>query len=206
MTQQIQELINKIKQEGIEQAQTKAKEVEAEARKKAEDIINEAKQRAEQLIANANTEAKRLNDTTQITLKQTARDMLLSVRKEIQILFNKIIAQEVHKAITPEELAQLISLTVKGSLQNKNNGADITVHLSEHDLKKLREGLLVKIKEEVKHPIKFHSSEGLGTGFTISFDSGKSCFDFSDKSLVEYLSQYLNQELSQLLKEAISSK
>ena len=77
---------------------------------------------------------------------------------------------------------------------------------AEKDLKKLKEGFLAKLKDQVKHPIQFQLAQDFGYGFTISFDNGRSCFDFTDKSLAEFLSQYLNQELSLLLKESITEK
>ena len=58
-----------------------------------------------------------------------------------------------------------------------------------------------KLQEKIKKSITFHSSEGLKTGFTISFDQGKSSFDFSDTSLIEYLGEYLKKEIFELLKE-----
>ena len=69
MSQQVQELIDKIKQDGIQQADQKAKEIEGQAQAKAQQIINEAENKAEQLIASAKEEIKKMEESTQI-LKQ----------------------------------------------------------------------------------------------------------------------------------------
>jgi vacuolar-type H+-ATPase subunit E/Vma4 len=43
-------------------------------------------------------------------------------------------------------------------------------------------------------------SEDISSGFIISYDQGKSYFDFSDKALAEYIAGYLKPQLSEILK------
>ena len=74
-----------------------------------------------------------------------------------------------------------------------------------NDLEKLQKGLMAKLQQDVKKGVTFQSTE-IAKGFTISFDGGKSYFDFSDASLAEYLSAALNPEVANLLKEATSKK
>lgn len=205
MTQQIQELINKIKAEGVVQAEKKAKEIEAQAKMQAEKIVNDAKTQAEQLIVKAKQEQKKLEESTRTSLKQAARDMLLSLRKEIEVILTKIIKNETKQALTPDNLAGLINEVAKGFLKTENDVKDITVTVSQTDLKKLKEGFMAKLKEGIRQPIDLQSADDIEGGFTISFDSGKSSFDFTDESLVEYISSYLNAEVSSILKESISS-
>jgi len=99
-------------------------------------------------------------------------------------------------------LSKLIQGIVKAYLDQGAQVKDITVALKESDLKGLKDGFLSKLKEKIKQPITFRSVENISSGFTISFNQGKSCFDFTDASLVEYLSDYLNEEVSKLLKES----
>jgi len=47
------------------------------------------------------------------------------------------------------------------------------------------------------------SGEEISGGFTISFDSGKSCYDFTDKALADYIGTYLKPKLNQILQESI---
>ena len=39
-------------------------------------------------------------------------------------------------------------------------------------------------------------AEEISGGFTISFDNGKSCYDFTDKALAEYIGTYLKPKLN----------
>ena len=206
MSQQVQELIDKIKTEGIQEAEQKAKAIEADAKKKADEIIAVAKNKAQQIVAGAEADGQKTKDSTHMALQQASRDMLLQLRKEIEAILQHLIAGDVKKALTPEQLAGLIGEVVKGYVKDHAGVKDITVALNAHDLKKLKDGFLAEVKKTVKQSITLQSADDMGAGFTISFDKGKSFFDFSDESLVAYLGGYLNAEVSTLLQSAVGTK
>ena len=206
MSQQVQELINKIKAEGVQQAEARAGEIEQQARKQAEKIVNDAKLQAEQLISKAKYEQKKFEESTRAALKQAARDTLLDLKKEIEAILARIISSEVKGALSADKLADLINEIAKGFLKQESDAKDITVTVSQASLKKLKDGFVDKLKEGIKQPIHLQAADDIEGGFTISFDGGRSSFDFTDTSLVEYLSDYLNAEVSSLLKESISSE
>jgi len=81
--------------------------------------------------------------------------------------------------------------------------SDITVFLKEEDVQVLEKNFLNKLREETKKKIMLRPAEEISGGFTISFDNGKSCFDFTDKALAEYIGTYVKPKLHQILKEAI---
>lgn len=206
MSQQIQELIDKIKTEGVQQAEEKAKEVEQQTKVQAERIIDDAKARAEQLVLKAKEEQSKLQEAVRASLKQAARDMLLDLRKEIEAILKRIVTNEVKQVLAPEDLAKLINEVAKGFLSKESDVKDLSLIVSSSDLKKLKDGFMEKLKEGIKQPMTFQSADDIDGGFTISFDDGKSFFDFTDVSLVDYLSNYLNAEVSALLAESFSSE
>ena len=85
-------------------------------------------------------------------------------------------------------------------IDKKGETSDIKILLKKEDLDKLKKGLMLKLKEKSKLGIEFKSSPNINAGFSISFDKGKSYFDFTDEGLSEALSAYLNPELKKLLK------
>lgn len=201
MSQHVQELINKIKTEGVQAADQKAKEIEDNARFQAQKILEDAQAQAKHIISDAQTQAQKTRESTEMALKQSARDTILALKKEIDSVLQKLISKQVKDSLSPEQLSGVISEVVKGALKGNLAQNGIEVALSEGDLKKLKEGFIAKLQKEIKEPITFKSNEGISSGFTISFDEGKSCFDFSDASLAEYLSAYLNAFVASLLKE-----
>lgn len=202
MSTQVQELIDKIKTEGVQAADQKAKEIEGSAKNDAQKMIHDAKAQAQQIIEDANKKARQITDSTQTALKQAARDTLISLRKEIERTLNKVIAQKVNDSLTPERLADIIAAVVKKSAETEMAQDDILITLSEADLKNLKDGFTAKLQKEVQKTVKLQSHEDMGKGFTISYDNGKSCFDFSDTSLAEYLSTYVNAQVAALIREA----
>lgn len=206
MASQIQELIDKIKTEGVATAQQEATQIQETAKAQAKKIIEKAKADAAQLLATAKEEIKKHEESTNTALKQSSRDMLLSLRKEIDQILKKIIKKEVVDALSGERLAGILSDVMKESTKDEYKSAEMKVALSPADLKILEDGFIAKLKAELQRAFDIGSSEDISKGFTISFDGGKSCFDFTDNSLVDYLSVYLNAQVSAILKESIGTK
>lgn len=198
MAQEIKDLIAKIQQEGVKAAQEKAAQIKSEADLQAKKIINEAKSEAQRIIENANTEAKNLDDSTRASLKQAGRDLLISLRREINSMLSKLIKAELGRALTAEELAGIIGSLIKNAPLSL--GSEIIVALDEKDKEKLEKGFLKHLAQETKKQIILKSTAGIDGGFMISFDAGKSIFDFSDTALAEYMAGSLKPELDKILK------
>jgi len=94
MTERIQELIDKIKNEGIQAAETKAQDIEAQAHKRAEGIIAQAQKEAARIVSEAKIESQKTKDVVEAALKQSSRDMLLRLRKEITKILESIVLQD----------------------------------------------------------------------------------------------------------------
>ncbi len=110
MAEQIKELIEKIQQEGINAAEEKAKEIRKEAALKAAEIVDKASVEAHRIISSAKEEAEKLQINTNTLLAQSARDMILSLKKEITAMLDAIIARELRQALTTDELEKIIHL------------------------------------------------------------------------------------------------
>jgi len=199
MAEEIKELIAKIQTEGIQQAENKAKAIEAEAKRRAEIILEEARKESAKIISIAKEDSAKMEEAGRLALKQAARDSLLNLRKEINRLLDKIILMRVSEALGPQELQKLINSLFKEHAGEEKAGAVIS--LKKEDLEKLEKGFLQELKEKVKSGITLKSTADISGGFTISFDSGKSHLDFTDHALAEYLSSLLKPKLAELLKE-----
>ncbi len=195
MTEQIKDLIEKIQQEGVATAENKAKTIEDDAERKARDIIAEAKNEARKLIEDAAGKAAKMEENTKSLLKQAGRDLLLNLKEEINNTLNKIIIRDVRKSLTPQEIVKIIGRLIKDYAEGKS--ADIS--LNSEDYRIMEQGLLNELGEEIKKGITLKPSEDIAAGFIISYDAGKSFFDFSDKALAEYISLYLKPKLREIL-------
>lgn len=200
MAEQIKDLIEKIQQEGIQAAEEKAKEIKKEAVQKAAEIIEKASVEAHKIVASAKEEALKLQDNTKAMLAQAARDMLLGLRKEILSSLDALVVSDIRQALMPEELAKIITSLIKDN-SGKEKG-EIIISLRKEDLERLEKGFVQRLKEELKEGIALRPSADILGGFNISYDGGKSHFDFSDKALAEYIGAYLKPAISEILKAA----
>jgi len=200
MAEEIKSLIEKIQKEGIQAAEEKARHIEAEARERAESVLRQARFEAEKIIAQARFEAKSTQESTAALLRQASRDMLISLRQEIKAMLKRLITAEVQQVLKPEELGKIILAFVKE--YGARVKEDTIISLAKKDAQELS-GLLAGLKDALKEKIVIRPSEDIQAGFVISFDRGKSEFDFSDQALSEYISQYLKPALAEILQGAV---
>ena len=201
MAEEIRDLIEKINQEGIRAAEEKARNIEAAAKQRADDTLAQAKLEAEEMIAAAKDRIHREDEKGKTLLVQAGRDLLLSLRKEINAMLGCIVVSDIQQVLTPEALFKLLLEVVRNYSGGERN--DITIFLNKEDLETLEKNFLHKLIEETKKKIILRPAEEISGGFTISFDSGKSCYDFTDKALAEYIGTYLKPKLNQILQEAM---
>ncbi len=196
MAEEIRDLIEQIHQEGIKAAEEKSQRIEEEARRKADAILAQARQDAEEIINSAKARARLEDEKGKALLAQAGRDLMLSLRIEINAMLGRIMVSEVAQALSPETLSELIREVV--SEYGREDGP-VTVELNPSTREILEHHFLRKLEEETKRSIILRPSDEVTGGFTVSFDSGRSHFDFTDESLAEYLGTHLKPRLNQIL-------
>ncbi len=197
MAQEIKDLIAQIQKEGVQQAQAQAQQIQIQSRRDAEKIILGAQAEAAKIIEQANIQAAKLSDSTQSALKQASRDLLISLKEEIISMLERLIKTRLQEALSPEELAQIIGALIKNAPLSL--GSQIEVSLNQKDKDRLEQGLLKQLVETAKQGIVLKSAVGISSGFVISFDGGKSIFDFSAQALSDYILGSLHPELNKIL-------
>jgi len=200
MAEELKDLIEKIREEGVLAAEEKARQIEAAARQEAQVIVEKARRDAEKALAEAKERISRMEDGQKASLKQAGRDLILSLKKEIGAMLDKIVLSHVHKALSTEELARMIPALIKE--HPKLGKEEIVISLKKEDLEKLEKGFLSELREEIKKGVILKASEEIQAGFMISYDSGKSYYDFTDKALGRYISSFLKPKLGEILNGA----
>jgi len=198
MAEELQELIEKIQLEGVKAAEDKSLALEAHAQKRAEEIVNNAERQAAAIIGDAKAQVARLEEGAKASIKQSARDTMLSLRKEITATLDRLVAVQVHKALSPDEMARILASIIKVG----DNKEKVVISLRKEDAEKVEKALLSELGHEAKKGMLIKSTTDIHGGFLISYDSGKSYFDFSDKALAEYLAVHLKTGLADIIKDA----
>jgi len=202
MAEQIKELLEKIQKEGVEAAEEKARQIESQARQKAEDIVAQAHARSAKLLEDAQDRIRRSEESSQAALRQASRDMILSLKGQIAALLERIVAGEIAQALSGGELAGILSSLIKEACAHE--AQDILILVNEKDKQQLQAHFVDKLKQETRKGIEIRASDSIRSGFSISFDAGKSQFDFTDTALAEYISRIVKPKLAELLTPAQS--
>ena len=204
MAEELKELLEKIQREGVDAADERSRQIESQARRHAEEIVEKAKKEADRILSDARSSAARAEEGGRQSLKQAARDTLISLRKEISAMLDRIIVSHVHKSLGTEELsAMLLSLVKESGCGNKEK---TVISMKKDDLEKIEKSFLDELSVEVKKGIILKAAPDIKSGFTISYDSGKSYYDFTDQALAEFIASYLKPHLGKILEAAAASK
>ncbi|MFH0936021.1 MAG: hypothetical protein V1828_04120, partial [Candidatus Omnitrophota bacterium] len=182
-------------EEGVRVAEDKAREIEDAARGKADEIIKKARAEAEKIAAAAKEQVARREESSQTLLKQAGRDLMLSLRKEINAMLDRLIVSGLRQALSPEELAKILTTLVKDYSGKEN----IIISLKKEDQEKLEKGFLGALAQEARKKVILRPSEDIRAGFIISYDNGKSSYDFTDEALAEYIGTALKPKLKEIL-------
>lgn len=198
MVDTLNSLIEKIKQEGIEEAEAKASRIEADARERARKIIEEATVKADTILSEAKQDIEKLHKSDDLALAQASRNLLIALRQEINRMLSKVIREQISASLSDAMLSDIIRKLILE--QSAHPETDFIVVLTPEELTAL-ETFFVKLQEEIKKGITLRQFRQFDRGFVISYDAGKSFFSFSDDALGEAVMHYLKPRMAAIFRE-----
>lgn len=204
MDVQLNELIAKIKSEGVKSAEEKSAEILRQTEKKADEILAAAEKKASAFLARAQEESRRFEQTGKESLKQASRDVLLTLKSRIIGLFDSVVLSETGKALSGKTLEEVIVSLIKA--WNPNDLAELELLLSAEDLNRLEKNLRTRLSEELKKGMEIRLSSRVQAGFQIGERDGAAYYNFTDQGIAEILSGYLNAKLAECVNEAIQKE
>jgi V/A-type H+-transporting ATPase subunit E len=199
---QVQELITKIKKDGIESASEEAAKIKHEAQTEARGIIESAQKEAAEIIAKGKQDAERSEKAGIAALEQASRNLILAFKGEIQALLDSIVISQTGKSFNEDALKAIIPELIHAwSAKRPAGGADsLAVLLPSGSLDKLMGFFKTKLAAELKKGLELKSDPHLAAGFRIANKDGSAYYDFSAESVAEQISAYLNPKLAEILK------
>ena len=193
MEQQIQDLIASIKKDGIESATNESKKILEEARKEAERIVNEAKKERDKIIADGKKTIEIERARSISSVKQAARDVSLTLRKNLEDKFKKILGQKVSSSLDEKVIAEAIVAVVKGEC----NGCDVEV--SKEMVDKVNAVLSSQFAKELENGVTLRASSSVSGGFKVYSKDGSAYIDLSDEEITKLLYPYLSSSLKEII-------
>jgi V/A-type H+/Na+-transporting ATPase subunit E len=194
MTQDLQQLLEKINTDGVEKAKSESAKIIDHANAQAKVIVDTATREAAQKIAQAQQEAEAFERRAEETIRQAARDTVLNVEKSITALLTNVLLKEVNTTLnTAEVVAQLALEAVRAYLHEKG-GIDVVASA------KLADAIRAKLAAEAVSGVTVVTDDHLGAGFNVRLAKGRIEHNFSGAAVADALAKHLRPKLAALLK------
>ena len=98
-------------------------------------------------------------------------------------------------------MGKIIPETVKAWVKD-TDASELSVLLSEKDLKALESTFKTKLKAEIKKGMEIKPDKTIAAGFRIGVKNGAAFYDYSADALAEMFAAYLNPKVADLMKIA----
>lgn len=193
MNEKLQELTNKIYQEGLEKGKTEAGQLVAKAKAEADEMIKSATEEAARILANAEKEAAELKKNTESELSMSTRQAIAAVKQRItDIMVDETVSQAAAEAFDDQEFVKSLMIKMAENWDKiEAHGKDAMFFLSPADHKQLESFLKGKVAAKIKGGLDIDFEEGIKSGFKLGPKDGAYKLSFTDKDFSHFFKQYL---------------
>ena len=198
MAMELDNLIKRIKKDGVEEARKKADTIVEDAENSARKIMLDAEEKRAAIIEKGKKDAATLMQNGEKALKQASRDLMLSLRQKIMDLFDSLVKREISNALSSEDLKGIIVKAIESF--KKDQGSNIEILLNKQDKDALEKSLLKGLKEDLKKDVNIKVSTSIKQGFRIGQKGKNFYYDFTDESIAEAFKIFLNPKIREILK------
>jgi V/A-type H+/Na+-transporting ATPase subunit E len=204
MNQKLQELTNKIYQEGLEKGKSEADQIVQNAKTEAEKILAKAKAEADQMRNEATKFSEELKKNTASELQMSTKQAITKIKQQIsETVSNEAVKDALGKAFDDKDFVKnLILKIVDNWAKIEKEGNDVMVALSEKDQKDMEQFLLGKAAGKIKGSLSINFEEGIKSGFKIGSKDGGFLISFTDEDFMKFFKQYLRPRTRRFFEEA----
>ena len=204
MQTKLQELTEKIYQEGINKAQEEADKILSNAKREAQEMVSRARREAEDILAKADKESEDLKKNSLNELQLSARQAISDLKQKLVALVEtKIIKSETTAAFKDSGfVAEVISTIVKNWDPNSGDPIHLKLILPARQQKELDTYFKAKATDLLSKTLDIAYSDKLKGGFKIGPKDGGFLVSFSDDDFENFFQAYLRPKLIELLFEA----
>lgn len=199
MQNKLQELTDRLYNEGLSKGKQEGEHILAKAKAQAEEIVAKAHAEAAAIVAAANKDAEELRTKVQSDLKMAASQSVAATKKDIETLVvAKLTEADVKSALTSADFVKEVILAVAKGF-NTEEPADLEVVLPE-SLKADLEGFVAnELGKALKGGVEASFSKKIAGGFTIGPKEGGYFVSFTDETFNALISEYLRPATKKIL-------
>ena len=199
MQNKLQELTDKLYNEGLSKGKAEGEAILAKANSEAEEIIAQAKKKADAIVAKAQKDAEDLKTKTAGDIALASRQTVSETRQAIEkLIVTEATDAKVKAALSDEEFIKtIITTAVKAFAEGKDCGIELC--LPESAKGNLDTFVKKKVAKTLGKEVEVKFSKKIGGGFTIGPKDGGYFVNFSDEAFRELISEYLRPATKKIL-------
>ena len=199
MSNKLQELTDRLYNEGLSKGKEEGEILLFKARKEADEIIANARKQAEDIVTEAENRAAQLKDKAESDIKMASEQALMATKKDIEnLLVNALCAEETEKVLSEEKFLKEIILAVAQKFSTQQS-EDISLVLPASLKSMLEPWVSTELKKALKKEISVDFSKKIKGGFSIGPQNGSWYISMSDESFKALISEYLRPVTKKLL-------
>lgn len=196
MNEQLQDLLKKVYDEGVNKANAEAEEIISRANAEAEATVSKAKAEAEKLISSAKAEAEALKKNTEADLIMASNHFTSVLKQKISEMVMQVTVQDSTKQAF-EDISFVQSLIEEALAAWKEDSAQLSIA---GDLaNKLDEAFLSSVRATYNKELKIDFSPKIKAGFSISPVDGSYKLSFTDEDFSALFTNYLRPRSAKIL-------
>lgn len=194
MENKIQELTEKIYNEGVERGNAEAERIVAEAKEKAALILRDAQNNADGILANARKEAEGLSANTRSELKLYAAQAVGAIKSEVASLVTDTIVKDAVKEAVAGDTLKSILIKIA---ERWSSDEPLVISTSEAD--ELKAFFAAKAKGLLNNGIEIKQVNGIKTSLSIAPADGSYKINFGEAEFESFLKAFLRPQMVELL-------
>ena len=204
MENKLQQLTQKLYDEGLEKGRAEADRLVAEARSKADKIVSDAKAQAEEIVRKAQAKAEDVEKNTLTEIALAGKQAVARIKSEIaELIVAKAAGAGVGEAALDPAFIKEMLLAVAKNWNGADAGkVELKALLPESERAKLDAAFEKSAQELLAAGIEVGYSKEVKTGFKVGAKEGGYYLSFSDADMEALLGEYLREKVSRMLFKA----
>ena len=199
MQNKLQELTDKLYNEGLSKGKQEGEELLAKAKVQAEEMVAKAEAEAAQIVAAAQKQADEIKSKVASDIRMASSQSLAATRKDIETLIvGKMTGEPVKKALASADFVKEIIKAVAGKFTT-DGPVDLALVLPESLQKELEPFVTSELSKMLGAGVEASFSKKVSGGFKIG-PKGEGWFvSFTDETFDQLISEYLRPATKKIL-------
>ena len=196
MADKIQEITEKIYNEGVVKASKEAEVIIADAHAKAEQIISLANQEKKKNLEQTEKEVSELKRMANSEIELAAQKLINNLKQEIaNMLITKQVDSSVKDAFASDDFVkEMILLVVKKWIQEGSEESALNLIVSPGEEKKIAGFFESKLVGELNRGLEINVDPNVKSGFKIGPSGGSYIISFTEDDFKNYFKSYLKEK------------